>query len=410
VRGVSEAGSGAALRWLLAIQLLSMGAMEMSAPFWPLHLRELGQLSPQALAWASGLAYAGPMAMAMCFTPWWGRLGDRTGHKPMLLRALIALAVTQLWIATADGTVSILVARLVQGALAGFIAAAQAYGVCLVASDRRGRLMANLQVATAIGSVMGPLAGGWIFGAFGFRSLNVVAAALCLACAIAAWLMLPAASPRPFQTSAGKSPEQPFALGAVSGLLVAIVLVQAGKMMPQTFFGLFAEQVLRAPAWVTGLCYGATGLGLCIAAPFWAKRFEGQSGRAVLRQVEWICWACVAIVAVQAISRHLIIFVLARVLWGVCLGALLPVFYGLLSREAGVGQQGRVLGAGNSAAKAGALLGAGAGALTLAWIPIQYAFWPVVTVYTLAAIGLRVIKHQRHPCDLTADAERSTTP
>ncbi|MGH8436787.1 MAG: MFS transporter [Pseudomonas sp.] len=401
---VSAIDSRTALRWLFVIQLLSMGAMEMSAPFWPLHLRTLGQLSSHALAWASGIAYAGPMVMAMCFSPCWGRLGDRTGHKPMLLRALIALAVTQLWVATADDTVSILVARLVQGALAGFIAAAQAYGVCLVANDRRGSLMANLQVATAIGSVAGPLAGGFIFDAFGFRSLNIAAAALCFACAIAAWLVLPAASPLSSQKSAGKSPERPFTLGAVYGLLIAIVLVQTGKMMPQTFFGLFAEQVLHAPAWVTGLCYGATALGLCIAAPFWGKRFQGQPGVTVLRQVEWICWACVAIVAVQAINHELIIFVLARVLWGVCLAALLPVFYGLLSHETDARDQGRVLGAGNGAAKAGALLGAAAGGLTLAWIPIQYAFWPVVTVYAVAAMGLRVIRRKRA---LTALAERN---
>ena len=396
--------SRTALRWLFIIQLVSMGAMEMSAPFWPLHLRALGQLSPHALAWASGIAYAGPMVMAMCFTPWWGRLGDRTGHKPMLLRALIALAITQLWVATADDTVSILVARLVQGALAGFIAAAQAYGVCLVASNRRGSLMANLQVATAIGSVVGPLAGGWIFDAFGFRSLNVVAAVVCFVCAIAVWRVLPAASPLSSQESAGKSTERPFALGAVYGLLIAIVLVQTGKMMPQTFFGLFAEQVLHAPAWVTGLCYGATALGLCIAAPFWGKRFEGQAGATVLRQVEWICWACVVIVAVQAINHDLIVFIVARVLWGVCLGALLPVFYGLLSRDTDAHDQGRVLGAGNSAAKAGALLGAGAGGLTLGWIPIQYAFWPVVAVYAVAAIGLRVIRRKR---DLTPVADHS---
>ena len=31
-----------ALRWLFAIQLLSMGALEMSGPFWPLQLRALG--------------------------------------------------------------------------------------------------------------------------------------------------------------------------------------------------------------------------------------------------------------------------------------------------------------------------------------------------------------------------------
>ena len=386
-----------ALRWLLAIQLVSMGAMEMSAPFWPLHLRALGQLSPQALAWASGMAYAGPMVMAMCFTPWWGRLGDRTGHKPMLLRALIALAATQLWIAAADTTASILAARLVQGALAGFIAAAQAYGVCLVSSDRRGSLMAHLQVATATGSVIGPLVGGLIFDAFGFRWLNLIAAALCLACVVPAWCMLPAKPPVvPPKRPGSTAEQQPFALGAVSGLLIAIVLVQTGKMMPQTFFGLFAEQVLHAPAWITGLCYGATALGLCIAAPFWARRFENQSSASVLRQVEWICWACAAIVALQAIHHGLIAFVLARVLWGVCLAALLPVFYGLLSRQTEAWQQGSVLGAGNSAAKAGALLGAGAGAATLAWTPIEHAFWPVVVVYVVTAIGLHVIGRQRN--------------
>ncbi|MDO8768084.1 MAG: MFS transporter [Burkholderiaceae bacterium] len=391
----SATGSRAVLRWLFLIQLVSMGAMEMSAPFWPLHLRALGQLSSQALAWASGMAYAGPMVMAMCFSPWWGRLGDRAGHKPMLLRALVALTATQLWIAVADDIATLLIARLVQGALAGFIAAAQAYGACLVAGDKRGSLMAKLQVATAVGSMTGPLAGGWIFDALGFRSLNIVAAALCLVCAIVAWLVLPAASPLSSKQSLSTSPEKPFALGAVYGLLLGIVLVQSAKMMPQTFFGLFAEQVLHTPGWVTGLCYGATALGLCIAAPFWGKRFEDQAPTIVLRQVEWICWACAAIVAVQATSHKLTLFVLARVLWGVCLAALLPVFYGLLSREAGAQHQGRVLGAGNSAAKAGALVGAGAGGLILAWLPIQYAFWPVVAIYAMAAIGLRLIRKKR---------------
>ncbi len=403
---VSAAVDTTPLRWLFAIQLISMGAMEMSAPFWPLHLRALGQLPPHALAWASGIAYAGPMMMAMVFTPWWGRLGDRTGHKPMLLRALLALAATQLWIAAADDIITILMARLAQGALAGFIAAAQAYGACLVTSDKRGSLMANLQVATAIGSVAGPLAGGAIFDAMGFRTLNVVAGVLCLACAFASWLVLPAASASPPQPGPGKSRKQSFGFGAIAGLLLAIVLVQSGKMMPQTFFGLYAEQVLRAPAWVTGMCYGATALGLCVAAPFWGKRFEGRPRAAVLSQVEWICWTCVAIVAVQASSHDVALFMLTRVLWGVCLAALLPVFYGLLSREADTQSQGRVLGAGNGAAKAGALVGAGAGALILAWLPIQYAFWPVAATYAIAAGSMRIIRQKQ---DAPAAAERSAT-
>ena len=387
----------AALRWLFAIQLVSMGAMEMSGPFWPLHFRSLGTLSPQSLAWASGIAYAGPMVMAMCFTPWWGRLGDRVGHKPMVLRALLALAATQCWIALADSVALILCIRLVQGALAGFIAAAQAYGSTLVPNEERAGLMTRLQVATAIGSVAGPVIGGWLFDVRGFRAVNLAAALVCLACAAAAAFVLPAGSRPLVKPAAGKASRTPGLRGVMGGLLSGIVLVQAGKMMPQSFFGLYADDVLHLSRQATGWCYGATALGLCLAAPFWGKRFDRLGRRQVLRQVEWICWACVGIVALQALARGLELVLLARLSWGICLAALLPVFYGLLSREAAGGEQGLVLGAGNSAAKAGALVGAGLGGMLLAWVPVEHMFWPVAGVYGVSAVGIRLIRIRHHP-------------
>ncbi|HZW11826.1 MAG TPA: MFS transporter [Noviherbaspirillum sp.] len=396
--------TAATLRWLFAIQLLAMGAMEMSGPFWPLHLRSLGDLSSQSLAWASAVAYAGPMAMAMLFTPLWGRLGDRTGHKPMVLRALLALAATQLWVAVAETTVTVLAARLVQGALAGFIAAAQAYGAGIVPKDKRGRLMARLQVATALGSVLGPLAGGMLFDGMGFRTLNLVAAAICIFCAVATLFALPAVRAQTASNASTDTQAEPFLRSAVTGLLLAIVLVQSGKMMPQSFFGLFAEQVLHAPAWLTGLCYGATALGICVAAPFWGKRFSDKPKAAILKRIEWICWTSAAVVALQAVSRDVATILLMRLLWGICLAALLPVFYGLLSREADEQSQGRVLGLGNSAAKAGALLGAAAGGLTLAWLPVQHAFWPVAALYAVSALGVRALKEKDEAVEI---AERN---
>ena len=380
-------------RWLFALQLVAMGTMEMSGPFWPLHLRGLGGLSPSALAWASALAYAGPMAMAMCTTPWWGRLGDKVGHKPMLLRALLALAATQWWIAAADSVAVILAVRLLQGGLAGYIAAAQAYGARLVTRETRAALMAQLQAATAIGSVAGPVLGGWLFDAWGFDSVNVIAGAACLLCAALAAIVLPPLAPLPARPAAA-SAHAALLPGAVHGLLLGIVLVQAGKMMPQTFFGLYADEVLHVSSRVTGLCYAGTALGLCVAAPFWARRFARMAHAQVFAQVERICWACAAIVAVQALTTNVALFVLARVLWGACLAALLPVFYGLLSRAAADDEQGRVLGAGNGAAKAGALLGAGAGGLALAWVPLSAMFWTVALLYAVAAVGIRAIHFQ----------------
>jgi MFS family permease len=381
-----------ATRWLFALQLVAMGAMEMSGPFWALHLRQLGDLSPHALAWTSAIAYAGPMAMAMCTTPWWGRLGDRVGHKTMLLRALLALAATQWWIAAMDSVAVILAVRLLQGALAGTIAAAQAYGARLVTRAARGALMAQLQAATAIGSVAGPMLGGWLFDVRGFGAVNVWAGAACLACAAVAAAVLPSVAPPPATRTDAPRPPMAQLAGGVYGLLLGIVLVQAGKMMPQTFFGLYAAEVLHMSSRVTGLCYAGTALGLCLAAPFWARRFARLPRARVLAQVEWILWACVAIVALQALATNVVLFVLARVLWGVCLAALLPVFYGLLSRDAADDAQGRVLGAGNAAAKAGALVGAGAGGLALAWVPLPAMFWTVALLYAVAAAGMRAIR------------------
>jgi MFS family permease len=378
-------------RWLCALQLVAMGAMEMSGPFWPLHLRRVGDLSPHALAWVSAIAYAGPMAMAMCTTPWWGRLGDRVGHKPMLLRALLALAATQWWIAATDSVAVILFVRLLQGALAGYIAAAQAYGARLVTREARGALMAQLQAATAIGSVAGPVIGGWLFDVHGFTSVNVWAGAACLLCAALACIVLPPVAPLPARPTHAGSHKAALPAG-LHGLLLGIVLVQAGKMMPQTFFGLYADEVLHVSSRVTGLCYAGTALGLCVAAPFWARRFARMAHARVLAHVESILWACGAIVAVQALATNIGLFVLARVLWGVCLAALLPVFYGLLSREAADDEQGRVLGAGNGAAKAGALVGAGAGGLALAWVPLSAMFWTVASLYAVAAVGMRAIR------------------
>jgi MFS family permease len=393
----------AALRWLFAIQLLSMGAMEMSGPFWPLQLRALGD-APGGLAVASAIAYAGPLVTAMLFTPLWGRIGDRVGHKPMLLRALLALAATQLWLGWTTSAAVVLAVRLLQGALAGFIAAAQAYGAGIVPRAERGALMARLQVATALGSLLGPLAGGLLYSSVGFATVNACAAAICLLCAACAALVLPAA-PR-LAASTADAPSQPpprpaqapragdGMRGVVAGLLAGIVLVQAGKMMPQAFFSLYAEQVLHATPWLIGLCYGATAAGLCLFAPFWAKQFKDKPQRWIVQRIEWICWACAAIVAIQAVGRNIVLVLAARLAWGAAMAALLPVFYGLLSQAAGDDRQGRALGAGNSAAKAGALLGAAAGGLALAWLPLAHIFWSVAALYLAAALGMRAWRWQ----------------
>ncbi|MEB0137808.1 MULTISPECIES: MFS transporter [unclassified Undibacterium] len=376
------------LRRLFLIQLLTIAAMEMSAPFWPLHLRQISSLSGPVLAGVSFLVYAGPLVMAICSSPFWGRLGDRRGHKLMLLRALLALALTQCWIACSDDLISIVCARLLQGALAGYITAAQAYGSVLVGPSGRAGLLTQLQQANALGSLLGPLLGAAVYGYSSFAQLNLLAALLCLLAALATLCCLPrlpppAAAPLPTAptTAAAVPAPTPLAL-----LLAAIFIVQSAKMTPQVFLALHVEQVLLAAPWLAGLCYAASALGLCLAAPLWVRRFKHASPAAILRDVECCCWACVLLLAWQALSHNLALFVLCRLLWGACLAALLPVFYSLLNHAAPTLAAGYLLGLANSAAKTGALLGLSAGALALAYLAPAWRWWLVSAEYLLCAL------------------------
>jgi MFS family permease len=144
---------------LFVIQLISMGAMEMSGPFWPVHLKT-HSTSALEFGIASVAVYIGPMLGIMLTAAFWGRVGDRFGHKLMMVRALLGLSLTQLALAFATDVWMILALRCIQGACAGYIAPAQTYGVSVESPLRRARLFAYLQVSTNLGSLVGAVAGG----------------------------------------------------------------------------------------------------------------------------------------------------------------------------------------------------------------------------------------------------------
>ncbi|WP_439889062.1 MFS transporter [Pseudomonas sp. MBLB4123] len=381
----------ASLPLLIAIQCISMGAMEMSGPFWPLRIQALlGPQQAQYLAALSALVYAGPMLAAMLLTPLWGRLGDRTGHKPMVLRALLALALCQLLAALVLDPWLLVLIRVLQGALAGFIAAAQAYAIACCATGQRGQVLARLQAATAVGSLAGPVLGGWLMDVAGFATLCTAAAVICLLCTLTA-CCLPADRPHPRTSRA--QPQARLPSGWLGGVLTIIVLVQAAKMMPQPFFALYVAEILQAPGWLIGASYAASAATLALSAPLWGKLFDRWEPARTLRVVEGVTWLCALTLALTALADDWFGFIASRLLWGVWQGALLPVAYALIVNTVPGSRQGFALGLGNSAAKGGALLGALLGAAGMGLAGLASGFWLVALTYALAALGIRLIRN-----------------
>ncbi|WLH72272.1 MFS transporter [Pseudomonas fluorescens] len=384
------AANHSTLRLLVVIQLVSMGAMEMSGPFWPLQIQKLlGAANAQYTGLLSSLVYAGPMMAAMILTPMWGRLGDRTGHKPMIIRALLALAVCQALAAITFDPWLLVAIRVAQGALAGFIAAAQAYALACCGDSGRGHILARLQSATAVGSLAGPVLGGWLMDISGFALLCYSATAVCLSCAVIS-VFLPSDAPRsrPARTSAPAALPKGW-LGAMLGI---IVLIQAAKMMPQPFYALYVADVLKAPAWLIGASYAASALTLAVSAPLWGRLFDRHQPAHTLRIIEWVTWSCALTLAFTAMANEWLGFLASRLLWGVWQGALLPVAYTLIANTVAPSQQGFALGMGNSAAKAGALCGALMGGIGMGMVGLAHSFWLVALTYALAALGIRAIR------------------
>ncbi|WP_025129107.1 MFS transporter [Pseudomonas sp. PH1b] len=383
---------------LFAIQLVSMGAMEMSGPFWPLHLRGL-TTSESLFSFASIAVYVGPMLGIMLSSAFWGRIGDRYGHKLMMIRALAGLSLTQLGLALFSDIWAILILRFLQGAFAGYIAPAQAYGVSIEAPSRRARLFAILQISTNVGSLLGAVVGGLILDYATFFWINITASALCAVCTLIAAVTLPNVPPVKRAPVIDKaSPAARCASlwqgSALLPLLSVMGILLLARMLPQSVFSLYVSSIFEVSHSVVGLCYGLLALGFILSATAWSRYFEHRSQQDTLHRISYIVMGCIALTAVAGITRNPLVFVIAYFIWGVLLGATTPVLMALISKTADNSRQGQVLGIAQGTAQFASIAGISAGGLLSQAYGLQYTYLFVCLAYLVALIPLMTLRYR----------------
>ena len=377
---------------LFTIQLVSMGAMEMSGPFWPLHLRGLTD-SDTLFSFASIAVYVGPMLGILLTSAFWGRIGDRYGHKLMMIRALAGLTLTQLGLALFSDLWAILVLRFLQGACAGYIAPAQAYGVSIEVPSRRARLFALLQISTNVGSLLGAVVGGLILDHATFFWINLSAAALCAVCTVIAALTLP--NVPPVKKTTAPSTGGTWQASALLPLLTVMGILLLARMLPQTSFALYVSTTFTVSNALVGLCYGLLALGFILSATAWARHFEGRSQADSLRRLTWVVAGCIALTALAGLTRNPLVFVVAYFVWGVLLGATTPVLMALVSKTADSAQQGHVLGIAQGTAQFASIVGICAGGLLSQAYGLAYTYLFVCVAYAVALIAILALRNRR---------------
>lgn len=381
---------------LFAIQLVSMGAMEMSGPFWPVHLRQLAD-NDVVFSFASTAVYVAPMLGIILTSAFWGRIGDRYGHKLMMIRALAGLSLTQLGLALCSDIWVILVLRFLQGAFAGYIAPAQAYGVSIEIPSRRARLFAILQISTNVGSLLGAVVGGLILDYASFFWINLVASGLCALCTVvAAWVLpnvpavkkSPASSPKP--TSSPTRLYNP----AIVSLLGIMGLLLLARMLPQTSFSLYVSSTFDVSNAMVGLCYGLLALGFIVCATFWSRYFERRTPTQTLQAITGIVIGCIILTAVAGLTRQPLVFALIYFVWGLLLGATTPVLTALISKSTDNSHQGQVLGLAQGVSQTASIVGISLGALLSQVYGLRYTYLYVSLAYGVVLVPLILLRYR----------------
>ena len=163
---------------LLVSQLAATAGFMFVIPFMPLYVQQLGvEDAGRAAAWAGLLNTATAVTMATA-APLWGRLADRLGYKPMLLRATLAGAVVVGCMGLVTAPWQLLLLRLLQGTLTGTVAAATVLVSATAPSGREGQRLGTLQMVIFLAAALGPFMGGLFAEGVGIRASFGVTAAL----------------------------------------------------------------------------------------------------------------------------------------------------------------------------------------------------------------------------------------
>jgi multidrug resistance protein len=135
----------------VALDLVGFGIV---LPILPLYAEKFG-----AGGTVVGLLVASFSVAQLVFAPFWGRLSDRVGRKPILVVSLVGTAVGSLLTGLAGSVAVLFVGRVVDGISGASVSVAQASVVDVAPPEDRPRLMGLLGAAFGLGFVAGPALG-----------------------------------------------------------------------------------------------------------------------------------------------------------------------------------------------------------------------------------------------------------
>ena len=152
-------------------------------PFMALYIEELG-VKGDMVEWYTGLSVAISALASALVSPIWGRLADRYGRKPMMIRASMVMTFTMGGLALVPNVFWLLFLRTLNGLFAGYVPNATALIASQVPQNRSGYALGTLSTGLTAGVLIGPLLGGTLSEAFGMRGTFLLVGLILFICCL----------------------------------------------------------------------------------------------------------------------------------------------------------------------------------------------------------------------------------
>lgn len=263
-----------------------------------------------------GWLYIVPTACLAISAPLWGRMADRWGRKPLLLRAQIGLAVSFLVAGFAGSLPMFMVALCLQGLLGGTFSASNAYLSEALSREELSQALNLTQASARLALILAPAAVGFLIDRhIDPQNVYLIVALLPLV-AVLMLLPLPAKGPPKSAPAAGSESPKPFG---------GQVLSRGAIMAGQTGFTLamISTFPFLVPYSMKAFGVGAGTAGWLFGLPHIVYLFVCIPLGRHLRNRDpapWFAAGCLIVggmLAVQALTSSLPVFAMARALLGV---------------------------------------------------------------------------------------------
>lgn len=382
---------------LIAVIFINMLGFGIIVPLLPFYAKSM-----HAAPWQIALIFSAYAMGGFFGEPFWGRLSDRYGRKPLLISTITGNCICYLALAFAPNVLTAFVVRFLGGLMSGNGAVIQGYIADVTPPERRARMLSRQGAAWNVGMIVGPAVGGAFahpnMGPIGFQAPMFIAAGLSALAVTGIILFIRESKIR--DQSISHRPSRWAAIGdavrspVIGRLMLLTFLVGFAFTGIESTFGLWGQARFGWGPRQISVCFAAVGLMAALTQFFVTGPLSERFGEGRMLAIGMGVNAMGS--ALQPFSNGLVMTTALMCVTAIGQSVAWPNVGALISRTADPHRQGQILGLNNASGAFARFVGPLCAGLTFAGISINAPFWQGAAIVA-PAILLALAAARRAP-------------